>query len=163
MKNYIPTKDKKIGLETNDQIITEEEKGTYGYEFQLYTIDPIAVSDMKIVQGNCNIINWRGYYMIVKIKNIDYNFTFGFKAMYYFEKESGTNISKIGSDFSLEQLVLLIHSGLKAGGNELSEDDIIDAIDSDSTLIGTFTKLIGEGVASFNQLDAKAKKPKATR
>jgi len=72
MKNYIPTKDKKIGLETNDQIITEEEKGTYGYEFQLYTIDPIAVSDMKIVQGNCNIINWRGYYMIVKIKNIFY-------------------------------------------------------------------------------------------
>jgi hypothetical protein len=100
---------------------------------------------------------------MIKINNIDYNFTFGFKAMYYFEKESGTNISKIGSDFSLEQLVLLIHSGLKAGGNELSENDIIDAIDSDSTLIGTFTKLIGEGVASFNQLDAKAKKPKATR
>ena len=83
--------------------------------------------------------------------------------MYFFERESGTNISKIGTDITLGKFVLLIHSGLKAGGNELSTDDIIDAIDSDSSLIGTFTKLIGEGVASFNQLEAKAKKPKATR
>lgn len=97
---------------------------------------------------------------MIKINNIEYPFKFGFKAALLFEKETGQEFANIGKSMSFEHLAVMVYSGLKAAGADVTTDVVIDMIDDDPTIIKQATTLIAEGMASFNALDSTAKKSK---
>ena len=95
---------------------------------------------------------------MIKIKNKEYKFKFGFKALLMFEKETGESVSKMGDNMTMESIVDIAYAGMKSSGEKVTKDFIIDAIDDDMSLINVFTEAMSQDMAAFNNLDAEAKK-----
>lgn len=95
---------------------------------------------------------------MIKIKNKEYKFKFGFKALMMFEKETGQSISNLGENMMMETIVDIAYAGMKASGEKVTKDFIIDAIDEDMNLINVFTEAMSKDMAAFNNLNAEAKK-----
>ncbi len=95
---------------------------------------------------------------MIKIKNKEYKFKFGFKALLMFEKETGESVSKMGDNMTMESIVDIAYAGMKSSGEKVTKDFIIDAIDEDMSLINVFTEAMSQDMAAFNNLDAEAKK-----
>ena len=66
---------------------------------------------------------------MIKIKNKEYKFKFGFKALLMYEKETGSSVSAIGDNINMITLVDIAYCGLKAAGENVTKDFVIDAID----------------------------------
>lgn len=95
---------------------------------------------------------------MIKIKNKEYKFKFGFKAILLFEKESGTSISAMGENIKMADIVEIAYAGLQATGEKVTKDFIIDAIDDDMGLLNVFTEAMSKDMAAMNNLKAEAKK-----
>jgi hypothetical protein len=95
---------------------------------------------------------------MIKIKNKEYKFKFGFKALLMFEKETGENILKMGDNMTMESIVDIAYAGMKSSGEKVTKDFIIDAIDEDMSLINVFTEAMSQDMAAFNNLNVEAKK-----
>ena len=95
---------------------------------------------------------------MIKIKNKEYKFKFGFKALLMYEKETGSSISEMGEGVSMNMIVEIAYAGIKASGEKITKDFIIDAIDEDMALINVFTEAMSKDMAAFNNLNVEAKK-----
>jgi len=95
---------------------------------------------------------------MIKIKNKEYKFKFGFKALLMFEKETGESVSKMGDNMTMESIVDIAYAGMKSSGEKVTKDFIIDAIDDDMGLINVFTEAMSQDMAAFNNLNVEAKK-----
>jgi len=95
---------------------------------------------------------------MIKIKNKEYKFKFGFKAILLFEKESGQSISDLGENIKMATIVEIAYAGLQAAGEKVTKDFIIDAIDEDMGLLTAFTEAMSADMAAMNTLKAEAKK-----
>lgn len=95
---------------------------------------------------------------MIKIKDKEYKFKFGFKAILFFEAESGQNISEIGEDMKMSSIVDIAYCGLKSAGENVTKEWVIDAIDEDLTLLNVFTDAMSEDMAAMNTLTDVAKK-----
>ena len=95
---------------------------------------------------------------MIKIKNKEYKFKFGFKALMMFEKETGKSVATLCENIMMESIVDIAYSGMKACGEKVSKDFIIDAIDDDISLINVITEAMSSDMASFNNLGKEAKK-----
>lgn len=93
---------------------------------------------------------------MIKINNKNYEFKFGFKAMLKFEESTGQSISSLSGEFKLANIVEMTHAGLV--NNDLTRDDIIDAIDADLGLMQTLTEAFEKDMAAMNSIDEEAKK-----
>jgi hypothetical protein len=105
-----------------------------------------------------NFISFFYICRMIKIKNKEYKFKFGFKALLMFEKETGESVSKMGDNMTMESIVDIAYAGMKSSGEKVTKDFIIDAIDEDMSLINVFTEAMSQDMAAFNNLDAEAKK-----
>jgi hypothetical protein len=97
---------------------------------------------------------------MIIINKKEFKFKFGFKAALLFEKETGKGFAEIGSSMTFEQLAAMVSCGLRAAGEKVTTEQVIDWIDEDPSIIAQATQLIGEGMAAFNQLEKVAKKSK---
>jgi hypothetical protein len=52
---------------------------------------------------------------MIKIKNKEYKFKFGFKALLMYENETGKSVSEIGDNINMSTLVDIAYCGLKSG------------------------------------------------
>jgi hypothetical protein len=95
---------------------------------------------------------------MIKIKNKEYKFKFGFKAILLFEKESGESISGLGENIKMADIVDVAYAGLSAAGEKVTKDFIIDSIDEDMGLLNVFTEAMAEDMAAMNNLKVEAKK-----
>lgn len=95
---------------------------------------------------------------MIKIKNKEYKFKFGFKALLMYEKETGSSISEMGEGVSMNMIVEIAYAGIKASGEKITKDFIIDAIDEDMALINVFTEAMSKDMAAFNNINVEAKK-----
>jgi len=95
---------------------------------------------------------------MIKIKNKEYKFKFGFKALLMYEKETGSSVSAIGDNINMSTLVDIAYCGLKAAGENVTRDFVIDAIDEDFALINVFTAAMQEDMAALNNMGKEAKK-----
>lgn len=95
---------------------------------------------------------------MIKIKNKEYKFKFGFKALIHFEDHTGKSVSELGENIGMSNLVDIAYCGLISQGEKVTRDFIIDAIDEDPTLITTFTEAMTADMAAFSQLNQEAKK-----
>lgn len=96
--------------------------------------------------------------IMIKIKNKDYKFKFGFKAILFFEEESGKSISELGDNIKMADVISIAYCGLKASGEKVTKDFIIDAIDDDMSLLNVFTEAMSKDMAAMNNLKVEAKK-----
>ena len=95
---------------------------------------------------------------MIKIKNKEYNFKFGFKALIMYENETGRSVSEIGENVNMITLVDIAYCGLKAAGENVTKDFVIDAIDEDFALMNVFTAAMQEDMAALNNMGKEAKK-----
>jgi hypothetical protein len=95
---------------------------------------------------------------MIKIKNKEYKFKFGFKALIMYENETGKSVSEIGENINMSTLVDIAYCGLKAAGENVTKDFVIDAIDEDFALMNVFTASIQEDMAALNNMGKEAKK-----
>jgi len=98
------------------------------------------------------------YTKMIKIKNKEYKFKFGFKALLMYEKETGSSVSAIGDNINMSTLVDIAYCGLKAAGENVTKDFVIDSIDEDFALINVFTQAMQEDMAALNNMGKEAKK-----
>jgi hypothetical protein len=95
---------------------------------------------------------------MIKIKNKEYKFKFGFKALLMFEKETGESVSKMGDNMTMESIVDIAYAGMKSSGEKVTKDFIIDAIDDDMGLISVFTEAMQNDLSALGNLKVEAKK-----
>jgi len=93
---------------------------------------------------------------MIKINNKNYDFKFGFKAMLKFEESTGQSISSLSGDFKLSNIVEMTYAGLV--NNDLTKDEIIDAIDADMSLMSTLTSAFEKDMSAMNSIEEEAKK-----
>lgn len=97
---------------------------------------------------------------MIKINNKKYSFKFGFKAMVAFEEGEGkpfSEMSKRGN--SLLTIVALAYYGINAASKEqITREELIDAIDQDETLLETIMKVAEKDMGAANSIKAEAKK-----
>jgi len=75
-----------------------------------------------------------------------------------YEKETGSSISEMGESVSMNMIVEIAYAGMKASGEKVTKDFIIDAIDEDMGLISVFTETMQSDLSALNNLNAEAKK-----
>lgn len=95
---------------------------------------------------------------MIKIKNKEYKFKFGFKAILLFEKETGQPIAELGDNIKMADVVDIAYCGMKSAGEKITKDFIIDAIDEDMSLLNVFTDAMSHDMAAMNVMKAEAKK-----
>ena len=95
---------------------------------------------------------------MIKIKNKEYKFKFGFKALIMYENETGRSVSEIGENVNMITLVDIAYCGLKSAGENVTKEFIIDAIDEDFALMNVFTAAMQEDMAALNNIKKEAKK-----
>jgi len=95
---------------------------------------------------------------MIKIKNKEYKFKFGFKAILFFEEESGKSISELGDNIKMADVISIAYCGFKASGEKITKEFIIDAIDDDMSLLNVFTEAMSNDMAAMNVMKAEAKK-----
>jgi|TARA_R110000851_G_scaffold252889_1_gene405335 hypothetical protein len=95
---------------------------------------------------------------MIKIKDKEYKFKLGFKALLMFEKETGTSAANLGEDVKMSTLVDLCYCGLISCGEKVTKDFIIDAIDEDMGLLTTITDAMQQDVSSVTAIAEEAKK-----
>jgi len=95
---------------------------------------------------------------MIKIKNKEYKFKFGFKALLMYEKETGSSISEMGENVTMNMIVEIAYAGMKASGEKVTKDFIIDAIDDDMGLISVFTEAMQNDLSALGNLKVEAKK-----
>ena len=89
---------------------------------------------------------------MIKIKNKEYKFKFGFRAILLFEEETGQPIAELGENIKMADVVDIAYCGMKSAGEKITKDFIIDAIDEDMSakfLKATKRLLAPEGHALF--------------
>lgn len=95
---------------------------------------------------------------MIKINNKELKFKLGFKALLMYQNETGKDLSSLGTEVKLMDIVDLAYYGMVNQGEEITKDYLIDAIDADPTLITTISDAMSEGMGSFNGLSIEAKK-----
>lgn len=95
---------------------------------------------------------------MIKIKNKEYKFKLGFKALLMFERETGQSATSLGENIRFETLVDLCYCGINATGDKITKDAIIDAIDEDMGLLQIISKLMEQDMAAISSFDKEAKK-----
>tara|TARA_R110000868_G_scaffold108761_4_gene296609 strand:- start:2958 stop:3245 length:288 start_codon:yes stop_codon:yes gene_type:complete len=95
---------------------------------------------------------------MIKINNKEYKFKLGFKALLMYQDETGKDLSSMGSDIKLMDIVELCYYGMVSQGETITKEYLIDAIDETPSLISTISDAMGEGMAAFNGLNKEAKK-----
>lgn len=95
---------------------------------------------------------------MIKIKDKEYKFKVGFKALATMQKETGINLAKFGEDVQLMDIVDLAYYGMVTQGETITKDELIDAIDDNPTLISTISEAMSEGMSAFNGFAVEAKK-----
>jgi hypothetical protein len=95
---------------------------------------------------------------MIVLKNKEYKFKFGFKAILNYENETGKKVSDLADGLSMQTVVDLCFYAIKAAGDKITKDEIIDAIDDDMTLISTISDMISTDMAAMNVLQEEAKK-----
>jgi len=78
--------------------------------------------------------------------------------MLNFENEEGVSVSSISDDFKMQTIVDMAYYAINATKDEITKDEIIDAIDADASLIGIITKAIEKDMGALNLIEEEAKK-----
>ena len=92
---------------------------------------------------------------MIKIKNKNYEFKFGFKAMLKFEEETGQSVSSVGDNFKMATIVEMALAGFINGP---TKEELIDAIDEDMSLMNTLTDAFTKDMGAMNLVEEEAKK-----
>ena len=95
---------------------------------------------------------------MIKIKDKDYNFKFGFKAILQYEEETNNSLSSLGDNVKMGTLVDLCYYGIVSTGDIITRDEIVDAIDEDFSLLTVINDNISDSMSSFGALTQEAKK-----
>lgn len=95
---------------------------------------------------------------MIKIKDKEYKFKLGFKALLMYQSGTQKDITSMGDNIQLMDIVDLAYYGMVSQGEEITKDFLIDAIDETPALIGVISDAMSEGMAAFNGLSVEAKK-----
>lgn len=95
---------------------------------------------------------------MIKLKNKEYPFKFGLKAMLKFEELTGKSATELGNNVMIGTVIDLCYCGIVSAGGEITRDQIIDAIDEDIEILNKVSEMIGEDMAALSSLNAEAKK-----
>lgn len=95
---------------------------------------------------------------MIKLKNKEYPFKLGFKALLLFEEETGQSLTTLMENIKMGTLVDLAYCAIKSTGTNITKEIIIDAIDDDPTLLNTLNEKVSEDMAAFEGLEKEAKK-----
>lgn len=95
---------------------------------------------------------------MIKIKNKEYKFKLGFKALNSFEKETGKSVSSLGDNVMLGMIIDLAFHAITSQGDKITKDFIVDAIDEDIALLDVLNAAIAKDMETFSLLGAEAKK-----
>lgn len=98
------------------------------------------------------------FFIMIKINNKEYKFKLGFKALLMLEETTGVSASELGQNIKMGMLVDLCYCGIKSTGEEITKEDIIDAIDADMGLLSVITKAMEKDMAAISSFDAEAGK-----
>ena len=90
--------------------------------------------------------------MKITIKNKEYDFKIGFKALLMYEKETNRSAADLGKDMTMGTMADLFYCGLVSQGADVTKEFVIDAIDEDMTLLDTIGKHMSEDIGSVQSI-----------
>lgn len=96
--------------------------------------------------------------MKIQIKDKEYNFKIGFKALLMYERESGKSAAKLEDDMTMGTMVDLFYCGLVTQGEKVTKDFVIEAIDEDMGLLDTISRGMSTEVGSVGAIADEAGK-----
>ncbi len=95
---------------------------------------------------------------MITLNNKEYKFKFGFKAMLNFENETGQSVTNLTTDFKMQTVVDMCYYGIIAAGETITKDEVVNAIDSDPSLIKLIPEVLSKDLAAMNLIEEEAKK-----
>jgi hypothetical protein len=95
---------------------------------------------------------------MIKINGKEYKFRFGFKALLIYEELTGKSVSDLGENLKMASIVDIAYSGIKAEGEEVTREMIIDAIDADFNLLKEVTEKMQADMEALTMMGNEAKK-----
>lgn len=95
---------------------------------------------------------------MIRIKNKDYRFRLGFKALLNYEEATGKRAATIGQEITMKTMAEICYYAITSTGDKITIEEIIDAIDEDMSLLETIAKAMEQDMAAFNTLSSEAKK-----